>query len=52
MANRKAKTRRSNTKRRNQYSKNIGKTGRTIKRKLYSYYKKLVRTLNQKKKGG
>ncbi len=44
----------SSTKRRNSYSKKLGKMGRTMKRKMYSYYKKLVRALTRKgkKRGG
>jgi hypothetical protein len=44
----------SSTKRRNSYSKRIGKMGRTMKRKLYSYYKKLVKAVTRKgrKRGG
>lgn len=48
------------TKRRCRYSKCIGKRGRTMKRKLYAYYKSMAksisgksgRTRKGKKKGG
>jgi hypothetical protein len=45
----------AHTKRRSRYSRKIGKRGRTIKRRLYAYYKKIVnytRTAKGKKKGG
>lgn len=42
--------------RRAKYSKSFGKKGRTIKRKLYSYYNKMIRSAKRKnfkkKKGG
>jgi len=42
--------------RRAKYSKSFGKKGRTIKRKLYSYYNKMIRSAkrknSKKKKGG
>ncbi len=44
----------SSTKKRNSYSKRLGKFGKTVKRKLYAYYKKLVKSVSRKgkKRGG